>query len=182
VFGLTLIAKLNEDVKNSLIMSYIDNLTGLQNHKGYTDNISKQLNIYRRYKTPFSIIMYDIDNFKEINDTYGHSVGDDVLIEMSKLIKSHIRESDYIFRTGGEEFVILLTETQLDKAQLVAEKIRGSVESDLKTIEDGKITISVGVTEVKQDDTESTIYKRVDELLYKSKNSGKNKVTSSNSI
>ena len=111
--------------------------------------------------------MYDIDDFKKINDEYGHSIGDDVLVEMSKLIKAHIRDSDYIFRIGGEEFIVLLTETQIDKAKLVAEKIRDSVENDLKTINDKKITISIGLTEVNENDMEDIIFKRVDELLYK---------------
>jgi len=157
-----------------LEQTYVDHLTKLNNRRSYNENIEKLISQYKRYKTPFSILMYDIDDFKNINDTYGHSVGDDVLVEMSKLIKSYIRDSDYIFRVGGEEFIILLTETQIDKAKLVAEKIRYSVENDLKTINDEKITISIGLTEVKENDTEDMIYVRVDELMYKSKNGGKN--------
>lgn len=157
-----------------LEQTYIDHLTKLNNRKAYNEDIEKLISQYKRYKTPFSILMYDIDDFKKINDTYGHSVGDDVLVEMSKLIKSYIRENDYIFRIGGEEFVILLTETQIDKAKLVAEKIRYSVENDLKTIKNKKITISIGLTEVRENDTQDEIFIRVDELLYKSKDSGKN--------
>ena len=160
--------------QNLLEQTYIDDLTKLNNRKSYNENIKKLFSQYKRYKTPFSIIMYDIDNFKKINDEYGHSVGDDVLVEMSILIKLFIRDSDYIFRVGGEEFIILLTETQIDKAKLVSEKIRDSVENDLKTINDKKITISIGLTEVKENDTEDMIYVRVDELMYKSKNGGKN--------
>ena len=160
--------------QNLLEQTYIDDLTKLNNRKSYNENIEKLFSQYKRYKTPFSIIMYDIDNFKNINDEYGHSVGDDVLVEMSKLIKSHIRDSDYIFSVGGEEFIILLTETQIDKAKLAAEKIRYSVENDLKTINNHQITISIGLTEVQEDDTIDKIYIRVDELMYKSKNSGKN--------
>ena len=156
---------------------YIDYLTKLNNRKSYNETIEKLLSQYKRYKTPFSIIMYDIDDFKRINDTYGHNVGDNVLVDMSAVIKSHIRDSDYIFRVGGEEFIILLTETQIDKAKLVSEKIRDSVEKDLKAIKDETITISIGLTEVKEDDTEDIIFMRVDKLLYKSKNSGKNKIS-----
>jgi len=160
------------------LLTFIDDLTKLYNRKSYNENLEKLLFQYKRYNTPFSIIMYDIDDFKQINDTYGHSVGDDVLVEMSKLIKLHIRESDYIFRIGGEEFIILLTETQIDKAKLVSEKIRNSVENNLNTIENEKITISIGLTEVKENDTEDSIFKRVDSLMYESKNNGKNRVTS----
>lgn len=124
------------------------------------------------------MIMYDIDKFKQINDTYGHNVGDDVLVEISQLIKSLLRESDYIFKIGGEEFIVLLPQTQIDKANLVSEKIRNSVENNLNTIENKKITISIGVTQVKEDDTEDLIFKRVDEALYQSKNNGKNRVKS----
>jgi len=123
------------------------------------------------------MIIYDIDDFKYINDTYGHKVGDNVLVKMSALIKSLLRESDYLFRLGGEEFVILLTETNLENAKKVALKVCKSVEENLKTITDNKITISVGVSEVNESDTEDTIFKRVDDLLYKSKLSGKNRVS-----
>ena len=160
-----------------LEQTYIDDLTKLNNRKSYNEKIKQLLSQYNRYKTPFSIIMYDIDDFKQINDTYGHSIGDDVLMDMSRLIKSHIRDTDYIFRVGGEEFVILLTETKIDKAKVVSEKIRNSVENDLKTVKDKKITISIGLSEVREDDNEDVIYVRVDELLYKAKNSGKNKVS-----
>ena len=122
--------------------------------------------------------MYDIDDFKSVNDIYGHKVGDTVLVKMSELIKSHLRENDYIFRIGGEEFVILLPESELESAKKVALKISKSVEENLKRVTDKTITISIGVSEVNESDSEDTIFKRVDDLLYKSKNNGKNKVSS----
>ena len=158
-------------------LSMMDALTQINNRKSFNKRIEELLSIHKRYKTLFSILMYDIDDFKMINDEYGHSVGDDVLVEMSNLVKSHIRESDYIFRVGGEEFVILLTEMPVDEAKLVAEKIRKSVEYELNTIKDKKITISIGLSEVKEKDTKDSIYKRVDELMYESKHHGKNKIT-----
>ena len=161
-----------------LEQTYVDSLTKINNRKSYGENFTKLLSQYKRYKTPFSMIMYDIDDFKQVNDNYGHAIGDKILIETSKLIKSHIRESDYIFRIGGEEFIILLTETQIKKAKLVAEKIRVTTENDLKSNINKPITISIGVTEVKDSDTEDKIFKRVDDLLYKSKHNGKNTVSS----
>jgi len=159
------------------LQSYVDDLTKLNNRKSYNERVEELLALKKRYKTPFSMIIYDIDDFKYINDTYGHKVGDNVLVKMSALIKSLLRESDYLFRLGGEEFVILLTETNLENAKKVALKVCKSVEENLKTITDNKITISVGVSEVNESDTEDTIFKRVDDLLYKSKLSGKNRVS-----
>lgn len=157
--------------------SYIDELTKLHNRKSYNERIEELISLKKRYETPFSIIMYDIDNFKSINDTYGHKVGDNVLIKMSELIRSLLRESDYIFRIGGEEFIILLTETNLESAIAVSTKICKSVEENLMHITNNPITISIGLSEVNESDSEDTIFKRVDELLYKSKNTGKNKVS-----
>lgn len=165
---------LKEELKT---LVFIDDLTQLNNRKSYNECIRRLLSEYQRYKTPFSMVIYDIDNFKQINDNYGHNIGDNVLIAMSALIKSHIRETDYIFRIGGEEFVILFTQTKIGKAKSVSEKIRESVENNLKVIKDKKITISIGVSEVKPEDKEDTLFKRVDDLLYKSKNIGKNKIS-----
>jgi diguanylate cyclase (GGDEF)-like protein/PAS domain S-box-containing protein len=155
-----------------------DDMTKLNNRKSYNENITQLCAQYKRYHTPFSIIMYDIDNFKYINDSYGHKVGDDVLIKMSGLIKPKIRENDHIFRVGGEEFIILLTATEIDRAKLVAEKIRKSVENDLGVIDDKPITISLGLTQIRENDNQDMIFRRVDELLYKSKRNGKNRITS----
>lgn len=157
--------------------SYIDELTKLHNRKAYNERMEELLSLKKRNKTSFSMIMYDIDNFKSVNDTYGHRVGDTVLIQMSALVKSYIRESDYLFRIGGEEFIILLTETDVKDALTVATKICKSVENDLKNIINTPITISLGLSEANESDTEDTIFKRVDTLLYKSKNDGKNRVS-----
>ena len=166
---------LKEQLKTQV---FIDDMTSLHNRKSYTENIDKLLSQHKRYQTPFSCIMYDVDDFKQVNDIYGHKVGDKLLVEMSHLVKNLTRETDYVFRIGGEEFIVLLTETEINQAQFLAEKIRLSVEEKLKIIQEKKFTISLGVTEVKDGDTEDSIFKRVDSLLYKSKNSGKNVVTS----
>ncbi len=154
-----------------------DYLTQLNNRKSYNERIGELLSLKKRNQTPFSMVMYDIDDFKNVNDTYGHDVGDTVLIKMSQLVKSHLRESDYLFRIGGEEFIILLTETHLENAKKVSSKICKSVEENLKSITNHTITISIGVSEANESDSEDTIFKRVDKLLYKSKHSGKNKVS-----
>ena len=161
--------------------SFEDELTKVYNRKAYNKHIEELLAMYERYQYTFSILMYDIDKFKLLNDEYGHQMGDQVLLQMSTLIKAQLRMNDYIYRVGGEEFVILFPHTKIVSAQKIAQKIRRSVEEELKTIENKKITISIGVTQVEAKDTADSIYKRVDEYLYAAKNSGRNRVVSGES-
>ncbi|WP_262823901.1 GGDEF domain-containing protein [Sulfurimonas gotlandica] len=158
-------------------MTYIDSLTNSMNRRAYNIKIEELLSLYSRYNTVFSIAMLDIDDFKKINDEYGHRVGDNVLINIVLLIKSEIRQNDFLYRIGGEEFVILFAQTSIHEAIIVSEKIRQSVEAELKTIKSKTITVSIGVSEVMQNDTENEIFTRVDRLLYKSKTNGKNQLT-----
>lgn len=168
----------NRELMESITMSMTDHLTNVKNIKAYKEEIEKLLGLYKRYQIPFSIMILDIDDFKMINDVYGHRVGDKVLIELCDLIQNNIRSSDTLFRVGGEEFVILCQNITLTESLEVAHKIRTAVEQTLSTINDKTITISIGVTEVNANDTEDSIYRRADTLLYDSKNSGKNSVTS----
>lgn len=157
-------------------MTYVDSLTNSMNRRAYNIKIEELLSLYSRYNTVFSMIMLDIDDFKKINDDYGHRIGDNVLINLVQLIKSKIRQNDILYRVGGEEFIILCEQTSIDEVIVISEKIRKSVEKDLKTLEDKNITISIGVSEVMQNDTENEIFTRVDKLLYQSKANGKNQV------
>ncbi|WP_373073222.1 diguanylate cyclase [Sulfurimonas sp.] len=157
--------------------TYVDELTKLYNRKSYNKRVEELLSLKKRYKTKFSMIMFDIDDFKQVNDTYGHKVGDEVLVKLSNIVKSQLRENDYVFRIGGEEFVVLLTETGLESAVSVAEKLRKNISEKLDEVTDRTITVSLGVSESNESDTEDTIFRRVDRLLYKSKNSGKNRVS-----
>ncbi len=157
--------------------TYIDELTGINNRKSFNKRLDEMFSIYERYNTIFSMLLFDIDDFKSINDTYGHIVGDEVLVAISQLIKNLIRESDHIFRIGGEEFTLLFPHTTLPQAKVIAEKIREHVQRDLTIIEDRKITISIGLSQVEQDDDADRLFKRVDDLMYHSKRSGKNRVS-----
>lgn len=157
--------------------TYIDFLTNAKNRKAYKEKSEELLSLYKRYQTPFSIAIFDIDDFKYINDTYGHRVGDNVLVDIVKLVQSHMRENDLLYRIGGEEFTILFPQTSLDNAKIVIEKIRESIEKNLITITDQTITVSIGLVEVEPDDNEDLLYKRVDKLLYLSKENGKNRVS-----
>ncbi len=158
--------------------SYIDELTKVLNRKSYNEKLHQELDLFKRYNTQFCIAMYDIDDFKNINDTYGHDTGDKVLVEMSQTVQSHIRATDRLFRIGGEEFIIIFASNTLSNTLVALQHIRVCVEN-MKVIQNQKITVSIGLTQVKEDDTADSIYKRVDKLLYDSKLSGKNKISNS---
>lgn len=167
----------NSELTSSKLLVNTDNLTQIKNVKAYREKIYEMFALFKRYHTPFCILMLDIDNFKRINDTYGHRVGDIVLIELAALLERQTRDVDNVFRVGGEEFVIILPNTKIDNANEAAEKIRACVESDLNVISNQIITISIGVSEVYNTDTEDTLYRRADSLLYQSKQNGKNTVS-----
>lgn len=117
--------------------------------------------------------MFDIDHFKQVNDKHGHSVGDEVLIQYTKMVKSHLREVDSFCRIGGEEFIIILPHATKDEACQIAEKLRSKTEFSKKVV---PITMSFGVVEYILGEDIEFILKRVDEALYGAKNSGRNRV------
>ena len=155
--------------------SLTDPLTEVKNRKAYNEKLDELFNMYRRYKNSFCIISIDIDDFKLINDTYGHKFGDDILIKFCRLAEGHIRVNDYFFRVGGEEFMVLLPNTEIDNGLKVCEKLLFCTKN-LK-IDNSSVTISMGLVEVQEDDTPETIYSRVDTLLYASKRNGKNQIS-----
>lgn len=159
-----------------------DPLTGVMNRRAYERRILEEWERFKRYGHVFSILVIDVDHFKDINDRYGHIAGDLILKELTKRIKNHLRRSDLIFRYGGEEFVVLLPGTNADGAKEVGEKIRKVIEST-KFIYKGspiKVTLSVGVSQVKESDESSTaVFDRADAALYRAKNEGRNRVVSS---
>jgi diguanylate cyclase (GGDEF)-like protein/PAS domain S-box-containing protein len=158
--------------------AYFDELTDLHNRKSYNRDMA---NLIEKGEQ-FSFMIFDIDLFKSINDTYGHDIGDKVLIEISSLI-SRVLESEKgtLYRIGGEEFVIILVGHPISSAHSIAETVRESVERDLNTIEDRVITVSIGVTELQKDDDADSIFKRADNLLYRAKEGGRNRIEVSNS-
>ncbi|MFA6138218.1 MAG: diguanylate cyclase [Sulfurimonas sp.] len=158
-----------------LKLSNIDHLTKINNRKSIENILIKELKRVERYNQKLSLIILDIDNFKKINDTYGHNIGDSVLKNIAKIVSSTIRETDYFGRWGGEEFVIVSTETSLDNAFVIAEKVRQNIYS-YNFEEVKKVSCSIGVTEYTEGDTNQTIVNNADTALYEAKNSGKNKV------
>ena len=167
------ITSLEEANQQLKAQTLLDELTGIKNRKAYNFKIKSLLAVFKRYQTPFSIISIDIDDFKHINDTYGHDIGDKVLQKFSALIEVNIRKTDHLFRIGGEEFVILSEAREKEEVISLAEKIRTTVANKTLLLEIN-ITISLGICEVQVGDNENTIAKRVDTLLYQAKSSGKN--------
>jgi diguanylate cyclase (GGDEF)-like protein len=165
-------------------MSLRDGLTGLYNHRVFVEKLHEEAERMHRTRRPVCLVMMDIDDFKRVNDTYGHVQGDAVLAEMSAVISSQIRNAptDILARYGGEEFALILVEASLDQALVVAERIRKAVEwhdfAALKSGGDGRMTISVGVSEsYYREDCEAGIVGDADKALYHSKINGKNKTS-----
>jgi diguanylate cyclase (GGDEF)-like protein len=159
-------------------MAIHDDLTGFYNRSHLMDLIESENNRSVRTGSIFSLVMMDIDKFKKINDTHGHQTGDQVLRTFAAVIRSILRKTDFCGRYGGEEFLIVLTQTDLQAAKLFAERIRDCVENsffpDLGP--DSRVTVSIGLAEHRtQEDIEKTI-SRADEFLYKAKKGGRNRV------
>lgn len=156
-------------------MAIIDHLTNLYNRHKLNEVIRNELEQVKRYNEDAVIVMCDIDHFKHINDTYGHDVGDEVLKFLSQLLLKSIRKVDVVGRWGGEEFIMILSHIDLSHAYVKVESIRKKIENSLI---DGKykITVSFGMTQFLQTDTTTKLLRRVDDILYKAKQSGRNKV------
>jgi PAS domain S-box/diguanylate cyclase (GGDEF) domain len=153
-----------------------DMLTGVYNRRKFEQEADLAVEQKVKYGLPFSIIMFDIDGFKLINDQYGHRKGDVILQEAATTVKQALRENDRLFRWGGDEFIILLQSTELKNAFKVAEKVRKAIEIHRFEIEEGKVTISLGVGEYVQGDRIDQFLSHVDNALLKAKSGGKNKV------
>ncbi len=170
-----LLEELNRKNKALEKMAISDSLTGLYNHQYIIKRLSKEMAGARRYKNPISIIMLDIDHFKQINDTLGHQTGDRVLESITDALQETLREVDIAGRYGGEEFLVILPRTGLDGAFIGAERIRQKIESIKWDIEGLSTTISAGVATMVEDEDASSLIARADQLLYKAKEAGRNR-------
>ncbi len=171
--------KIQDMMKELQLLASTDPMTKLYNRRYFISTSKKVISLAKREKYPVSIIMLDIDKFKNINDTYGHDVGDTVIISLAKELINSCRKSDVACRYGGEEFVILFPNTSQDGAKIVAENIRSSLENLSLDIQDKTIhfTASIGVSSLFDDEINiEKALKRADEALYKAKESGRNKV------
>ena len=163
----------NENLRN---LAWRDSLTGLPNRLAGMDRLEAEFARLTRSTATSSVLMLDVDMFKPINDTYGHGAGDDVLRHIAALIKSSLRTGDFVARFGGEEFMALLPDTDLEGARIVAEKIREAIQDNPQGIV-GTVTISIGVTLASAADAEMDVaVRRADAALYEAKRSGRNRV------
>ena len=162
------------DKKRIEELSITDKLTGLYNRMKLDQIMQEKIERFKRYKIPFSIIILDIDDFKKVNDTFGHDIGDKVLKTIANIMQKNLRKTDIVGRWGGEEFLIICENTDINQAQIVAENLRKIIEKNNFDKVKNK-TASLGISEFSESDNANTIFKRVDDALYKAKNSGKNK-------
>jgi diguanylate cyclase (GGDEF)-like protein len=159
-----------------------DPLTNLYNRRHFKEISGSLFSMSRRGNSPLSILIIDIDNFKNVNDTYGHHIGDLVIKSLSNIFINTIRQSDIAIRYGGEEFLLLLTNTNIDNACVIAEKLRSHVENTTiksQHLSDLKFTISLGLSIVKKDDADIDVaIQEASKALYIAKETGKNKIIS----
>ena len=155
-----------------------DSLTGLNNRLAFDEKVKEEMERFKRYKIPCSVAMIDIDNFKKLNDTYGHIIGDKALVNVSKELKKNLRKIDFVARYGGEEFAVILPSTAIKDAVIVIEKMRQEIFDTDFLVKDKsvEITVSGGVKEFCDGDTIAKVIEKADEALYLAKNSGRNQV------
>jgi diguanylate cyclase (GGDEF)-like protein len=156
-----------------------DPLTGVLNRRAIMKKLDDIIKQARRYSKNYAVIMIDIDRFKHVNDNYGHLIGDDVLEKVSKLLRQRLRETDYIGRYGGDEFIIILSEVDLDKALVLASRMREAImKSSMKDTKNNSIdvTISLGLTLYAYGDSERSIIERSDKALSIAKTEGRNRI------
>jgi diguanylate cyclase (GGDEF)-like protein/PAS domain S-box-containing protein len=163
------------DISSMMIQSNTDALTGIANRTHFNLIFEHALHTAQRGEGALSIVFFDIDHFKNVNDTYGHLAGDEVLRHIARLVKSTLRQSDMVARWGGEEFILLLPNTSLDSAARVAENLRAIIEHETFDVVE-HISCSFGVSVLRENETDDELLQRVDELLYQAKKRGRNRV------
>lgn len=170
--------QLNQAIEQLNIAVMTDPLTGLHNRRYMTQAIEQEKLRFKRTERPFALVIADIDHFKVVNDTHGHECGDEVLKQVSRTILGMLREQDHVARWGGEEFLIMLPETGLKGAELVADKLRMAVAETVTKGPDGgvKVTMTFGVAEFSNMVSVDEIIKNADNALYQGKETGRNQV------
>jgi diguanylate cyclase len=176
--------KLRETIVIERNKAYNDALTGIPNRMAFDERITHEFQRWQRYNSKLTLCLVDIDKFKGVNDTYGHKAGDIVLKTIAEKCASKVRKSDFFCRYGGEEFALILPETDLSAAITVAETIRESIErcSFQYGDKDVSVTISCGLAEVKGKDTLDKVFQRADKALYKAKETGRNRCISEDQL
>jgi diguanylate cyclase (GGDEF)-like protein len=165
-------------LKQALNMAYTDPLTKTNNRAAFNDSLQREIKLAQRKSNHLSVAFFDLDYFKKINDKFGHECGDVALASAANCINEAVRGSDIVFRYGGEEFVIILSDTDLEGAEIIAERIRQSIENhtisyNMKAI---KLTASIGVSSLRDHDDSDSLTKRADNAMYVAKENGRNQV------
>lgn len=161
------------------ILAITDGLTRLYNRRYFQDVYGREFERATRYKIPLSVVMIDIDHFKKLNDTYGHQLGDYILVQLSSIIKQNYRKSDCVARYGGEEIIAILPETPIDKAKIPTKRLKETIEKTIFKWEDKeiKVTVSIGIACLNENTKkEHELIKMADEALYNAKKNGRNRV------
>jgi diguanylate cyclase (GGDEF)-like protein len=158
------------------LLATTDSLTGLLNRRSFIDQIENEITRQQRSGKTFTIVMSDIDNFKNLNDSYGHPFGDSVLIKVADTFRADIRDQDFVSRWGGEEFILLLPETNLEGAFVLSEKIRKNLENSEHLFEGKQVTVTAtfGISECRAQDNYLESIKKADQALYEGKKAGRN--------
>jgi diguanylate cyclase (GGDEF)-like protein len=158
-------------------MAMIDPVSGAFSRRYFYDKAEKQLALVRRNEKPLSVLMLDIDYFKKVNDTFGHHTGDLILRQLYESVEKSVRLTDVCGRYGGEEFAILLPSVSQEKASIIAERIRKNIANDTNP----NVTVSIGISSFQSSDTSiEDLLQRADRALYKSKENGRDQVTTFN--
>ncbi len=169
--------ELKQQIEKEREQTLKDALTGVANRLAYEERLSLELANFRRNKTPFTLVVWDIDFFKKVNDNYGHAAGDQVLKLVASILSQNLRETDFFARYGGEEFVCLLPDTDINGAQLITDKLREQIAQTQFHFREQpvKVTVSAGFAEVRPDESGEALFIRADKALYHAKENGRNK-------
>lgn len=172
------IRQINYMYSRTKYLSLTDELTELPNRRCFEAEFNKEFLRAQRYKNNLTLVMFDIDHFKQVNDTYGHQCGDYILKQVSKAALQTFRQTDTVYRVGGEEFMVILTETDIDQCIIPLERFRKTIETlfiDFNN-QNINITVSIGACQYTPDiQTKEQLIEKADSALYKAKNSGRNK-------
>jgi len=175
VFGYIFSARTEYYNKKFVKLAGLDPLTNLKNRRSLKEQLIQEIQYNENNIQQSSLLILDLDHFKKINDIYGHVVGDQVLVEFAKMLKKTVRETDSVYRYGGEEFIIIANNTRLKNAGKLAEHIRLQTEKAI-LIDNKPVTVSIGVAEVKKGDTDISWLHRADHALYRAKGKSRNLV------
>ena len=163
----------------AMMSAFQDPLTGINNRASLEKSLPREISLAQRHGTPLTLLVIDIDHFKEINDTHGHQVGDEVLRDLTGVFADSVRTTDLVFRYGGDEFVVALSNTDMEGANDVAERIRDGVEKCQCEVGNVRVVLSasIGMTELNGRDTLESAFRRADEALLLAKREGRNRVS-----